>query len=128
MPLTVIAKFKANPGTEAEVNAALVGMTGPSRAEAGCLNYDIYQSTQDPAVLFTYENWTDKAALNRHMETPHFKALGERLTPLLAAPMTIDQLMMTSDQDAPASGDGSLADMLGNSGRAEDTEMERPGA
>ncbi len=96
MPLTVIAKFQARPGAEAEVNAALVGMTGPSRAEEGCLNYDIYQSTEDPTVLFTYENWTGKPALDAHMQTPHFKSLGEQITPLLAKPMVIDLLTMSS--------------------------------
>ena len=99
MPLTVIAKFQAKPGSEDEVRHALLGMTAPSRAEAGCLNYDIYQSNEDPTILFTYENWTGKPALDEHMETPHFKNLGEILKPLLASPMVIDLLTMRS---APA--------------------------
>ena len=96
MPLTVIAKFQASPGSEDQVKEALLGMITPSRAESGCLNYDIYQSNDDPAVLFTYENWTGKPALDEHMETPHFKNLGEQLKPLLAAPMEIDLLSMSS--------------------------------
>ena len=96
MPLTVIAKFQAKSGSENEVKQALLGMTAPSRAEAGCLNYDIYQSDEDPAILFTYENWTGKPALDEHMQTPHFKNLGELLKPLLAAPMEIDLLTMSS--------------------------------
>lgn len=96
MALTVIAKFKARPGSEKEVKRALLGMTAPSRAEAGCFNYDIYQSTEDPSVLFTYENWVGKPALDEHMRTPHFKNLGDTLQPLLAAPMEIDLLSMSS--------------------------------
>ena len=97
MPLTVIAKFQANPGSEDQVKQALLAMTSPSRAESGCLNYDIYQSNDDPAVLFTYENWTGKPALDEHMQTPHFKNLGQHLKPLLAAPMEIDLLSMSSE-------------------------------
>ena len=97
MPLTVIAKFQAKPGSENDVKLALLGMTSPSRAEAGCLNYDIYQSNDDAAILFTYENWTGKPALDEHMQTPHFKNLGEQLKPLLAAPMEIDLLSMSSE-------------------------------
>ena len=96
MPLTVIAKFQTNPGSEEEVKQALLGMTAPSRAEDGCLNYDILQSDEDPKVLFTYENWTGKPALEMHMQTPHFKNLGERLPPLLAVPMEINTLAVSS--------------------------------
>ena len=99
MLLTVIAKFQAKSGSEEQVRHALLGMTAPSRAEAGCLNYDIYQSNEDPAFLFTYENWTGKPALDEHMQTMHFKNLGETLKPLLASPMVIDLLTMRS---APA--------------------------
>ena len=99
MQLTVIAKFRAKSGSEEQTRQALLGMTTPSRAESGCLNYDIYQSNDDPALLFTYENWTGKPALDEHIETPHFKNLCEMLKPLLAAPMGIDLLSMRS---APA--------------------------
>ncbi len=96
MPLTVIAKFQTKPGSENQVKQALLGMTAPSRAEAGCLNYDIFQSNDNPAILFTYENWTGKPALDAHMETPHFKNLGEQVTPRLAVPMEINLLTMSS--------------------------------
>lgn len=96
MLLTVIAKFQAKSGSEDHVRHALLGMTAPSRAETGCLNYDIYQSNEDPTVLCTYENWTGKPALDEHIQTPHFKNLVETLKPLLAAPMEIDLLSMSS--------------------------------
>ena len=99
MLLTVIAKFQAKSGSEEQVRHTLLGMTAPFRAEAGCLNYDIYQSNEDPTVLFTYENWTGESVLDEHMETMHFKNLGETLKPHLAVPMEIDLLTMRS---APA--------------------------
>ena len=92
MPLTVIAKFQAKPGMEEQYKEELRGMVAPSRAEAGCLNYDVFQSNDDPAIFFTYENWTAQDALDAHMQTPYFKALGEKSKELLAQPMTIDLL------------------------------------
>ena len=92
MPLTVIAKFQAKPGMESRYKEELQGMLTPSRAETGCLNYDVFQSNDDPAIFFTYENWTGKDALDAHMQTPHFKALGEKSKELLAKPMDIDLL------------------------------------
>jgi quinol monooxygenase YgiN len=92
MPLTVIAKFQTKPGLESQYKQELQGMLAPSRAETGCLNYDVFQSNDDPAIFFTYENWTGKDALDAHMETPHFKALSEKSKEILAKPMDIDLL------------------------------------
>ena len=92
MPLTVIAKFQTKPGLESRYKQELQGMLAPSRAETGCLNYDVFQSNDDPAIFFTYENWTGKDALDAHMETPHFKALSEKSKEILAKPMDIDLL------------------------------------
>lgn len=92
MPLTVIAKFQAKPGSGPDVKAKLQGMLTPSRAETGCLNYDVFQSNDDPAIFFTYENWTGKDVLDAHMQTPHFKDLDSAFEELLAKPMDIDLL------------------------------------
>ena len=92
MPLTVIAKFQAKPGMENAYKEHLLGMVAPSRAEAGNINYDVLQSNDDPAILFTYENWTGKDALDAHMETPYFKALSEVSKDMLTKPMDIDLL------------------------------------
>jgi len=92
MPLTVIAKFQVKSGSEQVAKDKLQGMLAPSRAEAGCLNYDVFQSNDDPAILFTYENWTGKDALNAHMQTPHFKDLDSAFKELLAKPMDINLL------------------------------------
>lgn len=92
--LTVIAKFEAKPGMESKYKEELGKMLDPSRAEVGCLNYNVYQSNDNPAIMFTYENWTGKDALDAHMQMPHFKALGEISKEMLAKPMEIDLLTM----------------------------------
>ena len=40
-------------------------MLTPSRAESGCFNYDVFQSNDDPAIFFTYENWTGQRRARR---------------------------------------------------------------
>ena len=92
MPLTVIARFEAKPGSESKYKEELQKMVSPSQAEAGCINYDVLQSNDNPALMFTYENWTGKEALDAHMQTPHFKALGEVSEELLTKPIEIDLL------------------------------------
>ena len=80
--LTVVATFQARPGKESELRAALIGLLAPTRKEAGCLNYDVHQSTDDPAKFLFHENWTSKAHLDAHLQSPHVKALLPRVDQL----------------------------------------------
>lgn len=82
--LTVIAKVRAKPEHRAEVERELRALIGPTRAEPGCLNYDLHASQQDPNVFLFYENWTDRAALNAHAASPHMNAWREKQPGLLA--------------------------------------------
>ncbi len=80
--LTVVATFQARPGKETELRAALIGLLAPTRKEAGCLNYDVHQSADDPAKFLFHENWTNKAHLDAHLQSPHIKALLPRVDEL----------------------------------------------
>ena len=55
--VTVVATMRAKAGKEDELRAALESVLEPTRAEAGCVNYDLHQGLQDPAVFTFYENW-----------------------------------------------------------------------
>ena len=83
--ITVVAAFQARPGKEAELRAALLGLLAPTRKEIGCLNYDLHEAPVDPARFLFHENWTSKAALDAHMQSPHLKALIPRVDELCAA-------------------------------------------
>ena len=83
--LTVIAIFHARPGKEAELRAALLGLLAPTRKETGCINYDLHASPEDPAKFLFHENWTSKAALDAHLQSPHVKALLPRVDELCTA-------------------------------------------
>ncbi|MBK6938948.1 MAG: antibiotic biosynthesis monooxygenase [Planctomycetes bacterium] len=80
--LTVVATFTAKRGKEAEAKAALTALVAPTRAERGCVNYDLHQSAEDPRQFLFHENWTGKAELDRHLETPHIAALKARVAEL----------------------------------------------
>ena len=78
--LNFIAHIKAKPGHEEAVHAALAAVVAPTRAEAGCINYDLHRSNVDPAMFVLYEGWRGQEALDEHMRTPHFQALGAAIT------------------------------------------------
>jgi quinol monooxygenase YgiN len=87
--VTVIATFEARPGKETELRNALVGLVAPTRQETGCLNYDLHILPESPAKFLFHENWTTKAALDAHLQTPHIQALLPRLDELCTEPPAI---------------------------------------
>ena len=80
--LTVVATFQARPGKEAGLRAALIGLLAPTRNEAGCLSYEVHQAVDDPARFLFHENWTSKAHLDAHLQSPHVQALLPRMDEL----------------------------------------------
>ena len=71
--VTVVARFKAKSGSEEHVGLALKGLLAPTRAEQGCINYDLHRSLDDPSVFVFHENWTSRAMLDRHLQSPHIQ-------------------------------------------------------
>lgn len=49
MSVNVVAVITAKPGSEDAVRAALEALVAPTRAEAGCLSYDLSESVAAPA-------------------------------------------------------------------------------
>lgn len=82
--ITVIATFQALPGKEAELKQALIALVAPTRLEAGCINYDLHVLPEAPGKFLFHENWTSKAHLDAHLQSPHIKALLPRVPELAA--------------------------------------------
>lgn len=83
--ITVVATFQARPGKESELRNVLLGLLAPTRKEAGCVNYDLHQSPEEPARFLFHENWTSQAALDAHLQSAHIKALLPRVDELCVA-------------------------------------------
>lgn len=97
---TIIGTVTARPETRDELITLLMAQVAPTRAEAGCINYDFHVDAADPCVFVFYENWTDRAALDAHLAMPHLQALFSQLDRLLACPVEIRPLTMLSERAA----------------------------
>jgi quinol monooxygenase YgiN len=65
------------PADKAEEAAAMLRpLRDASRAEPGCITFDVSRSNDDPNVFVLYEEWRDQQALDVHYETGHFKKFG----------------------------------------------------
>jgi quinol monooxygenase YgiN len=87
--VTVIAFHRAKPGKEQALRDALLAVCGPTRAEKGCLNYDLHVSPDDQGLLVFHENWASKADLDAHLASPHIDAFRAIAGDLLAEPPNI---------------------------------------
>ncbi|TFW21364.1 putative quinol monooxygenase [Duganella callida] len=99
--LSLVAFLYAQPGKEQELAGRLQSLVERSRAEAGCINYDMHQSDDDPTVFVMYENWTSRAALDLHFEMPYMQELVAALPGLLRAPLDMHYLSMLSTPAQP---------------------------
>ncbi|MGD8335618.1 MAG: putative quinol monooxygenase [Desulfobacterales bacterium] len=95
--VTVIARIKAKPGLEEMVKREVMNLVSPTRAEAGCINYDLHLSSEDPALLMLYENWVSKKALDEHLAMPYLEAFKTKAGEILAEPLDITLWEMISE-------------------------------
>jgi len=75
--LYLAVSLTAKPGREADLKKALVDLLAPSRADDGCLSYELHADRENPRHFFLYEAWSDDSTWRAHMETPHLKRFGE---------------------------------------------------
>jgi quinol monooxygenase YgiN len=84
--LTVLAQIKAKPGAEGQVRQELLSLVAPSRQDAGCINYDLHQAQDNPALFLFHENWASKAHLDAHLQKPDLQAVLARVGQMAAEP------------------------------------------
>ena len=87
--LTVIAQIKAKPGKEGQVRQELLSLVAPSRKDAGCLNYDLHQALDHPALFLFHENWASQAHLDQHLQKPDLQGVLARVGQMVAEPPQI---------------------------------------
>jgi quinol monooxygenase YgiN len=94
--VTVVATLKAKPGMEDTVRGAVEAVIAPTRAEPGCINYDLHQSNDNPSLFMLYENWTSKKDLDEHLAMPYLKDLIAKCDDMLSDPVDIALFTMIS--------------------------------
>jgi quinol monooxygenase YgiN len=81
--LTIVAKLVAKKESVGSVRSELLKMIAPTRSESGCIEYNLHQDNDDPAVFILYENWESVAGFETHKSTEHYKAYVRALDGLL---------------------------------------------
>ncbi|MEM1249604.1 MAG: putative quinol monooxygenase [Acidobacteriota bacterium] len=71
--LTIVARIEAEPGKEDLVKSELLKLVEPTRAEDGCLQYDLHEDNETPGIFVFYENWESRELWQQHMNNTHLE-------------------------------------------------------
>ncbi|WP_411030721.1 putative quinol monooxygenase [Spongiimicrobium sp. 3-5] len=72
--LTIVAKILAKEEKRALVKSELLKLIMPTRAEEGCINYDLHQDNENPNLFLFHENWESRELWQAHMNNPNLAA------------------------------------------------------
>ena len=90
----VVVTFQIHPEDMAAFMPAMLDNAAWSLAkEAGCNRFDVCTDPDRANEVFLYELYTDRAAFDVHLASPHFKAFDT-----LVAPMIADKIVTTYTQ------------------------------
>lgn len=69
--LSIIARITAKEEKRDLVKSELLKLIKPTRAEEGCINYDLHQDQENPNLFLFHENWETRALWQVHMNNQH---------------------------------------------------------
>jgi quinol monooxygenase YgiN len=78
--ITAVTFIHGIAGREVDLRDHLLSLAAPTRAEPGCLQYDLYQSPEQPAEFMRLERWRSLSDLEAHKAMPHLRASFDKRT------------------------------------------------
>lgn len=81
-PVKIVAILAPRPGKTRELEALVLGMVAPSRAEPGNLRWDVWQDQAQTGRVVLDELYENDAAVAAHRATPHYRDYSARINDL----------------------------------------------
>jgi quinol monooxygenase YgiN len=87
--IQVVARITAKADKVEALKSVLLALVAPTRAEPGCVSYQLCQNRSDPTDFVFVEAWASEAAIDGHMKTAHVGDALAQAQSLLASPPDI---------------------------------------
>ena len=94
MPFSMIVEFTAAPGKQDELRRELLKLVAPTRAEEGCIKYDLHQDESNSNLFVFFEIWSSKAQHAAHDESTHVAHIRSVLPSLLEGSSVVRKLFL----------------------------------
>lgn len=91
MPIHVVARHFARPDNVDQVRRILLDLIEPSRAEPGCIKYELFQNVDDPTDFTFVETFASDDALKIHAASPYIASLASKMKDLVARPADVSK-------------------------------------
>ena len=75
----LVVNFDVTPEKRAEFLGVMDTLVPASVAEAGCIQYELFNDANDINKFVLFEKWQDQAALDFHNATDHLETCGGKL-------------------------------------------------
>ena len=82
--LTIVANVHANSDQIDLVKAELEKLVPITRAEEGCIQYDLHRDNDNPLHFMFFEIWESRELWQTHMNAPHLAAYVEAVDGAIA--------------------------------------------
>jgi len=76
--ITAVTLIRGIEGKEQDLEDHLLSLSAPTRAEPGCVMYDLYRSADVKHNFLRLEVWASPEALEAHKAAPHLRASFEK--------------------------------------------------
>lgn len=96
--IVLIARLKVKTNSVESAKRAALAIVADSRAEAGCINYDFHQAIDDETIFIWHETWQNKAAIEAHGASEHFKNFSRQIKDSVDEPLQITLTRMVSEK------------------------------
>jgi len=87
--IIIIATATAKPGKEKDLEKALCDVATPTRAQQGSVEFSLFRSKDNPALIVGLERWSTEEDHNKHLQGDHVKKLFAAMADVLAGPPEI---------------------------------------
>lgn len=91
-PVTLLVTLRAHAECGTRLRDELPILATTSRADAGCIRYDVLEEVEAPDRFVLCEEWLDEISLVDHNSQPHVARFVEVSPSLLRAPMRVKRL------------------------------------
>lgn len=92
------ARLPIKPESRPAFLAVEAALAIPTRQEAGCLSYALYEDPNAPNTFLTVEEWATEAAWEAHCKHPDASVYLKLLPDWLAAPATSQHYLVSSSR------------------------------
>ncbi len=97
--IVVVGRVSTDPSKRAQLIEVAQKVASASRGEAGCIDYRVFEDTEQPNRFVFVEEWESEEALQQHFRTSHIAEFMRAIQATITAPPDVKFHHIASTRD-----------------------------